>query len=133
MINTTLCYIEKDNKYLMLHRTKKENDENHDKWIGVGGKFEADESPEDCMRREVLEETGFIRSQSAGKVSRKQAKFIEDFLLAIHLIDIEGNIDDNNIRSRLHSLMKNYDSIEELTEELDYKRSPNNEGGTRLY
>ena len=81
----------------------------------------------------LLEETGFIRSQSAGKVSRKQAKFIEDFLLAIHLIDIEGNIDDNNIRSRLHSLMKNYDSIEELTEELHYKSSPNNVDGTRLY
>ena len=43
----------------MLHRTKKVNDENHDKWIGVGGKFENGESPEDCMRREVLEETGF--------------------------------------------------------------------------
>ena len=55
---TTLCYPVRDGKYLMLHRTKKENDENHDKRIGVGGKFEADESPEDCMRREVLEETG---------------------------------------------------------------------------
>lgn len=55
---TTLCYPERNGKYLMLHRTKKANDENHDKWIGVGGKFEADESPEDCMRREVLEETG---------------------------------------------------------------------------
>ncbi len=55
---TTLCYLERDGKYLMLHRTKKEHDENHDKWIGVGGKFEADESPEDCMRREVFEETG---------------------------------------------------------------------------
>lgn len=42
----------------MLHRVKKENDENHDKWIGIGGKFEPGESPEDCMRREVLEETG---------------------------------------------------------------------------
>ena len=81
----------------------------------------------------LLEETGFIRSQTAGKVSRKQAKFIEDFLIAIHLIDADSKVDDNNIRSRLHSLMKNYDSIEELTEELDYKRSPNNEGGTRLY
>lgn len=55
---TTLCYIEKDGKYLMLHRTKKEQDENKGKWIGVGGHFEAMESPEDCVKREVLEETG---------------------------------------------------------------------------
>jgi 8-oxo-dGTP diphosphatase len=56
--NTALCYIEHDGKYLMLHRTVKENDENRDKWIGIGGKFEDKESPEDCVMREVLEETG---------------------------------------------------------------------------
>ena len=58
MTNTTLCYIEKDGKYLMLHRTKKEHDYNHDKWIGIGGKFESGESPEECVVREVKEETG---------------------------------------------------------------------------
>ena len=56
--NTTLCYIERDGSYLMLHRTKKQNDENKNKWVGIGGKFEPKESPEDCVRREVLEETG---------------------------------------------------------------------------
>jgi len=58
MINTTLCYIEQDGKYLLLHRVKKKNDINKDKWIGIGGKFEEKESPEDCIMRETLEETG---------------------------------------------------------------------------
>ncbi len=55
---TTLCYIEKNSSYLMLHRVTKKNDINHDKWIGVGGHFEFEESPEDCLLREVREETG---------------------------------------------------------------------------
>ena len=58
MINTTLCYIRRGGDYLMLHRIKKHNDLNQDKWIGVGGKFEDKESPEDCLLREVREETG---------------------------------------------------------------------------
>lgn len=55
---TTLCYIEKEDSYLMLHRIRKEKDINKDKWIGVGGHFEAGESPEECLLREVREETG---------------------------------------------------------------------------
>ena len=58
MKQTTLCYIDNGDSYLMLHRTKKEHDASHGKWIGVGGKCEADESPDECMLREVKEETG---------------------------------------------------------------------------
>ncbi len=65
MKNTTLCYIERGGAYLMLHRVKKEHDENRDKWIGVGGKFEDKESPEDCLLREVREETGLTLTRYA--------------------------------------------------------------------
>ena len=58
MINTTLCYIRRGDEYLMLHRIKKKNDLNQDKWIGIGGKFLDKESPEDCLLREAEEETG---------------------------------------------------------------------------
>lgn len=58
MIHSTLCYIKRDNQYLMLHRTKKENDANHDKWIGIGGRIESGETPEICILREAKEETG---------------------------------------------------------------------------
>ena len=58
MINTTLCYISRGSEYLMLHRVKKQNDVNRDKWIGIGGKFEPDESPDECLLRETKEETG---------------------------------------------------------------------------
>lgn len=58
MMNTTICYIEQNGAYLMLHRVKKKNDINHDKWIGIGGKFEYGESPYECIRREIMEEVG---------------------------------------------------------------------------
>ncbi len=62
MKQTSLCYIENSGRYLMMHRKKKENDENKGKWIGVGGKFKEGESPEDCMLRETFEETGIVVS-----------------------------------------------------------------------
>lgn len=60
---TTLCYIEQDGKYLMMHRIKKDHDVNEGKWIGVGGHFEAGESPEECLVREVKEETGLTLTE----------------------------------------------------------------------
>jgi len=58
MLNSTLCYIERGDEWLLLHRVKKEHDLNRDKWIGIGGKFEEGESPEECLLREAREETG---------------------------------------------------------------------------
>ena len=83
---TTLCYIEKDDCYLMLHRVKKENDLNHDKWIGVGGKFEAGEMPEECMLREVKEETDADASiiKYVGKSEYSFYSFHEQIIKSVH-------------------------------------------------
>lgn len=59
---TTICYLEQQCKYLMLHRTKKQHDINKDKWIGIGGHFEYGESPEECIQREMVEECGITLS-----------------------------------------------------------------------
>ena len=71
MKNTTLCYITRGSEVLVLHRVKKKNDINHDKWIGIGGKFENDESPDECLLREAKEETGLTltRWQCRGVVT----------------------------------------------------------------
>lgn len=86
---TTLCYIEKDGQYLMLHRVKKENDVNKDKWIGVGGHFEDGESPEECMMREVYEETGLRVTEYAyrGLVTFVTDKWADE---QMHLFTITG-------------------------------------------
>ncbi len=63
MRTTTICYLERDSQYLMLHRTKKKNDVNHDKWIGVGGGFEPGETAEECVLRETFEETGLTLTE----------------------------------------------------------------------
>ena len=75
MKNTTLCYIQREGQYLMLHRVKKKNDVNQDKWVGIGGKFEDKESPEDCLLREVFEETGLTLT---GYAYRGLVTFVSD-------------------------------------------------------
>ncbi|MCQ2508490.1 MAG: 8-oxo-dGTP diphosphatase [Dorea sp.] len=86
---STLCYIEKEEKYLMLHRISKKNDMNKDKWIGVGGKFEAEESPDDCLLREVREETGYhlTRYRFRGIVTFVSGDGITEYM---HLFTADG-------------------------------------------
>ena len=94
MFNTTLCYIEKDEKYLMLHRVKKKNDMNHDKWIGIGGKLEDGESPFDCARREILEETG-LRADALsyrGIVTFISDEFGTEYMHLFHTKQFSGEI-----------------------------------------
>lgn len=88
-VQTTLCYIDDGNAYLMLHRVKKEHDVNKDKWIGIGGKFEADESPEECMMREVREETGLTPRtwRYRGIVTFVSGRWVTEYM---HLFTITG-------------------------------------------
>ena len=94
MINTTLCHIEKDGKYLMLHRIKKENDLNHDKWIGIGGKFETRESPEQANRREAFEETGLTlgKCDYRGIVTFVSDKYATEYMHIFCCTDFCGDI-----------------------------------------
>jgi len=94
MLNTTLCYIERDGKYLMLYRTVKENDLNHDKWIGIGGKFEEKESPEECVLREALEETGLTLNslRYCGIVTFVSDKWGTEYMHLFHSDDFSGEI-----------------------------------------
>ena len=94
MLNTTLCYICRGSEYLMLHRVKKENDINRDKWIGVGGKFEPDESPDECLLREVREETGLrlTRYRYCGIITFVSDRWQTEYMHLFTSDDYEGEI-----------------------------------------
>ena len=96
MISSSLCYIERGGKYLMLHRVKKEVDANKDKWIGVGGRFEEGESPEDCVTREVMEETGLTLTDYSyrGIVTFVSDKWEGEFMHLFTATGFDGEIKD---------------------------------------
>ena len=94
MRNTTLCYLERDGCYLMLHRIKRENDLNRDKWIGIGGKFEEGESPENCLLREVREETGLTLGswRYCGIVTFVSDAWGTEYMHLFHSEDFHGSL-----------------------------------------
>ena len=103
---TTLCYIEKDNKVLLLYRNKKENDLNEGKWIGVGGKLEQNESPDECIIREVYEETGLhIQPQLRGILTFILPKWENELTFLYTSNHFEGTIKECN-EGQLHWIDK---------------------------
>ncbi|MBE6788333.1 MAG: 8-oxo-dGTP diphosphatase [Ruminococcaceae bacterium] len=96
MQNTSLCYLEKDGRYLMLHRIKKKNDVNSHKWIGLGGKFEEGESPEECAKREIFEESGLTvkNLNYRGVVTFDCPPYPTDYMHLFTATEFEGEIKD---------------------------------------
>lgn len=94
MLNTTLCYIEKDGAYLMLHRVKKKHDVNRDKWTGVGGKFKESETPEECVLREIKEETGLtlIRYRLRGIVTFLSDRYEGEYMYVFTADGFSGDL-----------------------------------------
>ena len=95
MKNSSLCYLENEKgEYLMLHRVKKENDTNRDKWIGIGGKFEDGESPEECVMRETLEETGLTLThfRYCGIITFVSDRWETEYMHLFHATAWEGDV-----------------------------------------
>ena len=94
MHNSTLCYVTRGNDVLMLHRVKKKNDINKDKWIGIGGKFEENESPDECLLREALEETGLTltRWQCRGIVTFLTETGFGEYMYLFTADEFEGEL-----------------------------------------
>ncbi len=95
---TTLCYIEQDGKYLMMHRVKKKNDINQEKWIGIGGHFEPNESPEECLLREAKEETGLTLTsyRFRGLVTFLSDRWETEYMCLYTADGYEGELTDCN-------------------------------------
>lgn len=93
---TTLCYIEQNDSYLMLHRISKKNDANKDKWIGIGGHFEENESPEECVLREVMEETGLtlLSYRFRGLITFVSDKWETEYMCLFTADEFEGKLQD---------------------------------------
>ena len=123
MVTTTLCYIENDGKYLMLHRVKKHNDINEGKWIGVGGHVEGAETPEECLIREVKEETNLdiIPGQIIHEDSNFDKKKDMIFIRLVYLVTLKSDIDKIKLDEKEHS---EYKLIEDISELKDQKLVP---------
>lgn len=93
---TTLCYIEQNDSYLMLHRISKKNDANKDKWIGIGGHFEENESPEECVLREVMEETGLtlLSYRFRGMITFVSDKWETEYMCLFTTDEFEGELQE---------------------------------------
>ena len=96
MHNSTLCYVIQGDQVLMLHRVKNKNDVNKDKWIGIGGKFEQEESPDECLLRECWEETGLTLTswQCRGVVTFLQEGGEGEYMYLFTADGFEGNLHD---------------------------------------